>query len=109
MTIKIVSFALSGLAILTMLICVIRGVLFYRSIAGGEIKRRVAILVALLVFFFLGYIASPFLYLLEKMEYTSLIVYLVFLFGALFVLLSIDTMNAVLRFFTVVGRDKEKR
>jgi hypothetical protein len=64
--------------------------------------------VVLLVFFFLGYIASPFFYLLEKMEYTSLIVYLVFLFGALFVLLSIDTMNAVLRFFTVVGRDKEK-
>ena len=108
-TIKIVSFAISGLAILTMLICVIRGIMFYRRIAGGAIKRRVAILVALLVFFFLGYIASPFFYLLEKIEYTSLIVYLVFFFGALFVLLSIDTMYAVLKFFAVVGRDNEGR
>jgi hypothetical protein len=108
-TITIVSFALSGLAILTMLICVIRGIMFYRSIAGGAIKRRVAILVALLLFFFLGYIASPFFYLIEKMEYTSIIVYLVFFFGALFVLLSIDTMYAVLKFFAVVGRDREKR
>ena len=106
MTITVVSFAISGLAILTMLICVIRGIMFYRRIAGGAIKRRVAIL---LVFFFLGYIASPFFYLLEKMEYTSLIVYLVFFFGALFVLLSIDTMYAVLKFFAVVGRDNEER
>jgi hypothetical protein len=108
-TIKLVSFAISGLAILTMLICVIRGIMFYRRIAGGKIKRRVAILVALLLFFFLGYIASPFFYLLEKMEYTPLIVYLVFFFGALFVLLSIDTMDTVLKFFAVVGRDKKKQ
>ena len=109
MTITIVSFALSGLAILTMLICVIRGIMFYRRIAGGAIKRRAAILVALLLFFFLGYIASPFFYLIEKMEYTSLIVYLVFFFGALFVLLSIDTMYAILKFFAVVDRGNEKR
>ena len=109
MDIKFVSFVISGFAILTMLICVIRGITFYRRIAGGKLKRRVAILVALLLFFFLGYIASPFFYLLEKMEYTSLIVYLVFFFGALFVLLSIDTMHAILKFFAVVGRDKEKR
>jgi hypothetical protein len=105
--IKLLSFVISGLAIITMLICVIRGIIFYRRITGGKIKRRVAILVALLLFFFVGYIASPFFYLLEKMEYTSLIVYLVFFFGALFVLLSIDTMNAILKFFAVVDRDRK--
>ena len=107
-TIKLVSFLISGLAILTMLTCVIRGIAFYRRIPGGKIKRRVAILVALLLFFFLGYIASPFFYLFEKIEYTSLIVYLVFFFGALFVLLSIDTMYAILKFFAVVSRGSEK-
>lgn len=107
MFIKYLNFAISGLAILTMLICVIRGIMFHRRISGGKIKRRVAVLVALLVFFFVGYIVSPFLYLIEQFEYTTLIVYLVFLFGALFVLLSLDTMNAVLRFFGIVDAKKE--
>jgi hypothetical protein len=103
---KYLNFAVSGLAILTMLICVIRGLTFYRRISGGELKGRVRILVVLLVFFLAGYIVSPFFYLLEQFEYTTLIVYLVFFFGALFVLLSLDTMNSVLRFFNVIDRKK---
>ena len=83
--------------------------MFYRRIAGGELKGRVAVLVGLLVFFFVGYIVSPFLYLLEEFEYTTLIVYLVFLFGAIFVLLTLDTMNAVLKFFGIIGRNKGKK
>jgi hypothetical protein len=107
MFIKYLNFAISGLAILTMLICVIRGIMFHRRISGGKIKRRVSVLVGLLIFFFLGYTVSPFLYLIEQFEYTTLIVYLVFLFGALFVLLSLDTMNSVLRFFGIIETKKK--
>jgi RsiW-degrading membrane proteinase PrsW (M82 family) len=101
--VKYINFAVSGLAILTMLLCVIRGGAFYRRVAGGEIKRRAAVLLALLIFFFIGYVASPFFYLLEQFEYTKLVVYLVFLFGALFVLLSLNTINAVLKYEDILN------
>ena len=99
---RYVNYAVSGLAIVTMLLCVILGFAFFRRVPGGRLKRRAAVLLGLLVFFFMGYVASPFLYLLERFEYTTLVVYLVFLFGALFVMLSLNTIIVVLKFFGVV-------
>lgn len=102
--IRYLNYAVSGLAILTMLLCVIQGAAFFRRVPGGRLKRRAGILLALLAFFFLGYIASPFLYLLEHFEYTTLVVYLVFFFGALFVMLALNTILVVLKFFGVVEK-----
>ncbi|UCE27792.1 MAG: hypothetical protein JSW52_03300 [Candidatus Coatesbacteria bacterium] len=97
----IVNYFVAGLAILTMGACVIRCFTLLSKVPGGVIRKRIGFLLALLVFFFFGYLASPFFYFLERFEYTTLVVYLVFFFGAVFVLISIGTIGALLRYIGV--------
>jgi len=106
--IVIINYLIAFLAIITMGYCIFSIYQLFIKVPGGIVKKRIKLLFALLLFFFAGYLISPLFYLLEHFEYTTLIVYLVFLFGAIFVLISIKTIDSILQFIGLSSKKEEE-
>ncbi len=94
-------FAIAVLAIIAMGTCIVMCIRLLAKVPGGVVKKRLTLFLVLLVFFFLGYLASPFFYFLQQFEYLLLLVYLIFFFGAIFVMITIGTFVTILRFIGV--------
>ncbi|MCK9419345.1 MAG: hypothetical protein M0R70_08210 [Nitrospirae bacterium] len=90
----------SGLAIITMLIAVVKAYDYKKSIPDGEVGRAWNALSSLATFFLIGYLTTPFFIVLSQ-EIKDLIVAFIFLFGAVYVLI---TLWLVHRIITVMRR-----
>ena len=102
----IINLVIAVLSIITMGVCIVLLMKLRKKLSGGIIKKRMTLLFGLLVFFFFGYLLSPLFSYIEQFEYTTLLVYLVFLFGAVFVLVTIDTLGTVLKLSGIISKDK---
>lgn len=98
-----VAYGLAGLAILVMGIDVVLAVRLRRSIVGGEVGEKWGALTGLVVLFFVGYLASPLALWFElPPQYLNLLVFGVFLFGAVFVSVVIGIIRDTLTFLKLV-------
>ena len=81
-----VSYGLSFLGILVMVVNVVLAFRLQRVLIGGEIRSRWGLLTNFILVFLLGYILSPLLLVFSVLvEYMGAVVFLIFLFGAIFV------------------------
>jgi fructose-specific phosphotransferase system IIC component len=98
-----VAYGLAALAILVMGSNVFLAVRLRRAIVGGEVGEKWGLLTALVVFFFAGYLLSPLaLYFELPSRYLNLLVFAVFLFGAVFVWVVIGIIRDTLTFLKLV-------
>jgi len=98
----ILAYVLSGAAIVVMALNAILLIgLLSRFKGGGEVGSRLKFLLALVVFFFLGYVAAPFLVVLGLLhDWAAILVFGVFFFGALYVATTIGVLRKI---FSVLG------
>ena len=98
-----VSYALAGLAIVVMGVDVILAVRLRRAIVGGEVGQKWGLLTGLVGLFFVGYLLSPLaLWFQLPPEYLNVLVFAVFLFGAVFVWVVIGIIRDTLTFLKLV-------
>ena len=101
-----VSYGLSIAAILVMVVNVIFAFRLRRALIGGEVARRWGLLTNMILFFLFGYIASPLLLVFNvPVEIMGLAVFLVFLFGAVFVLVVMRIIRETLGFMDLLKKD----
>ncbi len=99
-----VAYGLSALAILGMGLNAVRAVRLERAIVGGEVGAKWGLLTALVVVFFLAYLASPLaLYLEIPPRFLGLLVAGVFLFGTIFIWVVIGILRDTLTFLRLIG------
>ena len=92
-----VSYGLGFVAIVTMIINVFLAVRLRRAMIGGVIRSRWSLLTNLIIVFLLGYILSPLLLVVQlPIEYMGLVVFLLFLFVAIFVAVVIRILHDTL-------------
>lgn len=89
-------YAAISLAILVMLWALVLVFRLRTTARGGKIGRVVNLLIGFIVFFLLGYIAGPFLPQLGH-EVTLLLTSLVFVFGAVFVVIVLKIIEKLIR------------
>jgi hypothetical protein len=100
---EFVSYGLAALAILVMGADVVLAVRLRRAIVGGEVGQKWALLTVLVSLFFVGYLLSPLaLYYQLPSAYLNVIVFAVFLFGAVFVWVVIGIIRDTLTFLKLV-------
>jgi hypothetical protein len=94
-----VAYGLAAAAIVVMAVNVVQAIQLRRSIVGGEVGTKWSLLTFLIGFFFLGYLASPlaFFFQIPPAIY-DLMVFAVFLFGAVFVWFVIGIIRDTLAF-----------
>ena len=98
-----VAYGLAGLAILVMGVNALLAVRLKRAILGGEVGEKWGLLTALIVVFFVCYLFSPLaLYFAIPPEYLNLLVFGVFLFGAVFVLVVMGIIRDTLTFLKLL-------
>lgn len=98
-----VAYALSGLAIVVMGVDVFLALRLRRAIVGGEVGEKWNLLTTLILVFFFGYLLSPLaLFFQIPTEYLYLLVFGVFLFGAVFVWVVIGIIRQALTFMKLV-------
>jgi hypothetical protein len=83
-------------AILVMLYALWRVIRLRGEIPGGVVGRTWNILIALVVLFAVGYVAMPLLGELSA-EVLRLVVSLIFLFGAIYVVITIGLIHRIIR------------
>jgi len=86
---------ISGLAVITMLIAVVKAYDYKRSIPGGEVGKAWNVLSTLASFFLIGYLTTPFFIVLPQ-EIKDLIVACIFLFGAVYVLITLWLVHRII-------------
>jgi hypothetical protein len=92
-----VSYALAIFAILVMVMNVILAFRLKAVLIGGEIRSRWNLLTNFMLLFLLGYILSPLLLVFSvPVEYMGVVVFLIFLFGAIFILIVIRIIREIL-------------
>lgn len=92
-----VSYALAFVAITAMVINVIQAFRLRRDLIGGEIRSRWSLLTNFILIFLFGYILSPLLLIFSvPVEYMGAVVFLIFLFGAIFILIVIRIIRDTL-------------
>lgn len=97
------AYILSGAAILVMAIDVVLAFQLKRSIVGGEVGAKWNLLTLLILIFFIGYLFSPLaLYFKIPVEYLNILVFSVFLFGAVFVWVVIGIIREALAFLKLL-------
>jgi hypothetical protein len=97
------AYVLAGLAIVVMAVDVVLAVRLRRAIVGGEVGQKWGALTGLVGLFFVGYLISPLaLYYRLPAEYLNLLVFAVFLFGAIFVSVVIGIIRDTLTFLKLV-------
>jgi hypothetical protein len=80
-----VAYAVAGLAIVVMGISAVQAIRLRRAILGGEVGEKWGLLTGLIVVFFVCYLFSPLaLYFELPVQYLNVLVFGVFLFGAVF-------------------------
>lgn len=98
-----IAYGLASLAILVMGFDVYLAVRLRRAIVGGEVGQKWGLLTFLIGLFFVGYLLSPLaLYYQLPAEYLNLLVFGVFLFGAVFVSVVIGIIKDALTFLKLV-------
>ena len=85
---------ISGLAIITMLLAVVKAYEYNKSIPGGEVGRAWNVLLSLVAFFLMGYLTIPFFIVLSQ-EIKELIVAFIFLLGAVYVLITLWLVHRI--------------
>jgi hypothetical protein len=81
-----VAYAVAGLAIVVMGVNAFQAIQLRRAILGGEVGQKWGLLTGLIVAFFVCYLFSPLaLYFELPVQYLNLLVFGVFLFGAVFI------------------------
>lgn len=101
-----ISYAVSFAAIVTMVINVVLAVRLRRAMIGGVIRSRWGMLTNLIIIFLFGYILSPLLLVFQlPIEYMSLLAFLVFLFGAVFVAVVIRILHDTLASLDLLEED----
>jgi hypothetical protein len=99
----LVAYGLAALAILVMGADVWLAVRLRRAIVGGEVGAKWGALTVLVGFFFVGYLLSPLaLYYAIPAEYLNVLVFAVFLFGAVFVWVVIGIIRDTLAFLKLL-------
>jgi len=87
---------ISGLAIITMFVALWKAIDYRRSVPAGAVSRTWNVITGLVVFFFLGYLTTPFFVLLTE-EVKDLIVAFIFFFGAVYVLISLRLVHRIIQ------------
>jgi hypothetical protein len=106
-TVLILSYILSVAAMAVMFANVLMAFRLRKDIIGGEIGRRWSILSFLILFFLLGYIVSPLLLVMDvPVEIMGVLVFMVFLFGAIFVAVVIKIIRDTLSFMDLLNGGK---
>jgi hypothetical protein len=100
MDVILIYYVISVLAICVMAMNVYKAFNLKKSIVGGELGEKWNYSFYLIIFFFIGYIVSP-LILRINPEYKDIVISLVFLFGAIFVLIMISILISVITVFKV--------
>jgi len=95
-------YGIVGVAVILMLIALIRAVSLYRHVPGGDSKKKLRLLVVLQSIFLAGYLASPLLIYTDNSDIKDIVVFGVFLLGAIFVLISIAMIRSILKVFKVL-------
>jgi hypothetical protein len=90
-------YTIISLALAVMIYALATAIRLRRVARGGKIGRVVAVLTGFIVFFLLGYLAGPFLPMLDDPAYGLMLTAVVFLFGALFVVLVLRIIEALVR------------
>ncbi len=99
----LLSYGLAALAILVMGLDVVLAFRLRSAIVGGEVGAKWGLLTFLVAFFFVGYLLSPLaLYYQLPSEYLNLLVFAVFLFGAVFVWVVIGIIRDTLAFLKLL-------
>ncbi len=100
---NLVAYALAAVAILIMATNVVLAIRLRRAIVGGEVGDKWGLLTLLVAFFFVGYLFSPLaIYFQLPGQYLNLLVFAVFLFGALFVWVVIGIIRDTLTFLKLL-------
>lgn len=93
------AYVFAAVAIAVMAYNVVQAIRVRRAILGGEVGTKWSALTGLLAFFFVGYLFSPLaIYFGLPEQYLSVLVFAVFLFGAVFVLIVIGIVRDMLTF-----------
>ncbi len=94
-----VAYGLAAAAIVVMAVNVVQAIRLRRAIVGGEVGAKWSLLTFLIAFFFLGYLVSPLAFFFRiPPELYDLMVFAVFLFGAVFVWFVIGIIRDTLAF-----------
>lgn len=93
------SMLLTLAAVLLIMFCLAQVLLLKREIPGGVVGKQWSVLVGLVVLFTVGYLAAPF-FSTMPIETLRLIVSLVFLFGAVYVLITIRLIYRIIQVFS---------
>src|SRR5512138_227526 len=98
-----VAYGLAGFAILVMGVNAVLAIRLKRAIVGGEVGEKWGLLTALIVVFFVCYLFSPLAlaYALPA-EYLNLLVFGVFLSGAVFVWVVMGIIRDTLSFLKLI-------
>ena len=100
------AYALSFLAIVVMAADVYFANELKRSILGGEVGKKWNLLTTLIIVFFFGYLLSPLVLVFDLgIEVMSILVFAVFLFGAVFVWVVIGIIRDTLTFLDMLKKD----
>jgi drug/metabolite transporter (DMT)-like permease len=100
---KLLAYGLALLAIAVMAVNTVQAVRLSRRLVGGEVGQKWTVLTALIAVFFVGYLLSPLaIYLELPAEYLNLMVFGVFLFGAVFVFVVIGIVRETLGFLKLL-------
>ncbi len=98
-----VAYGLAAVAIAVMAVNAVLAVRLKRAILGGEVGEKWGLMTALIVVFFVCYLFSPLaLAFAMPPEYLNLLVFGVFLFGAVFVWVVIGIIRDTLTFLKLV-------
>ena len=100
------AYALSFVAIVVMAADVYFALQLKRSILGGEVGKKWSLLTTLIVVFFFCYLLSPLVLVFDLgIEVMSVLVFVVFLFGAVFVWVVIGIIRDTLTFLDMLKKD----
>ncbi|MFZ5442329.1 MAG: hypothetical protein ACOZQL_20135 [Myxococcota bacterium] len=99
----IAAYALAVLAIGVMGVNVARALELKRRLVGGEVGQKWAFLTVLIAVFFAGYLFSPAAIAFQvPVEWLNLMMFSVFLFGAVFVFIVIGIVKETLSFLKLL-------
>lgn len=97
------AYVLAGIAIVVMGVNAVLAIRLKRAILGGEVGEKWGLLTALIVVFFVCYLFSPLaLYYAIPAQYLNLLVFGVFLFGAVFVWVVMGIIRDTLTFLKLI-------
>lgn len=100
---QLVGYGLAGLAIVVMGVNVLLAIRLKRAIVGGEVGQKWGVLTGLIAVFFVCYLFSPLaLYFQLPIETLNILVFAVFLFGAIFVWVVMGIIRDTLTFLRLV-------